>query len=403
MPYRVPLAYNTFTDAERDAVSAVVETGRLTQGAEVEKFEAGFAAFNGTKYAIMVNSGSSANLIGIEAIYYCSLLKPEITHGPLRQGDEAIISGLSWPTTITPLLNHGLQPVFCDISLQTLNMTVETVEAVRTPATRMVIAVPVLGNPDGLDELRDYCAHERLILVEDACESLGARTASGALTGTFGLASAFSFYFSHHISTVEGGAILTDSREVADLCYALRSHGWTRDFKLNSIDLGRDVGEDIDPRFCFFLPGYNVRATEINAAVGGVQLSKLTDMLTERRRRAVARIDAVRRAGNRVTVPGAEIADRHSWMTFPLLFENAEQKKAAQSLLENLGVETRPIIVGNILRQPLVRALPIKADQPDLPVCDAVFARGLMIGLSPFSDEESEACVHEALRLAAQV
>ena len=403
MSYRIPLAYNTFTDAERDAVGAVVETGRLTQGAEVEKFEADFAAYHGVKHAIMVNSGSSANLIGIEGVYYCSVLKPDLTYGPLRQGDEVILPGLSWPTTVTPLLNHGLQPVFCDISLETLNVTVDTVAAVRTPATRMIVAVPVMGNPDGLEELRDYCAREQLILVEDACESLGARTSSGALAGTFGMVSAFSFYFSHHMSTMEGGAILTNSREVADLCYALRSHGWTRDLKLNTVDFENGGTDHIDPRFCFLLPGYNVRATEINAAVGGVQLGKLTDSLARRRRVAEGRIEAVRSVSNNVTVPGADIWQRHSWMTFPLMFATAAAKAAGQAVLEERGVETRPIIVGNMLRHPLAKMLGLKDDQPDLPACDEVFARGLMIGLSPMSDETAEAHVHDALRAAARV
>lgn len=401
MSYRIPLAYNTFGDEERQAVDAVLRTGRLTQGAEVATFETEFAEFNGAKYAIMVNSGSSANLIAIESLYYCSLLKPDLTHGRLREGDEAIVPGLSWPTTLKPLLNHGLQPVFCDISLNTMNLTVEAVEAVRTPRTRMVVAVPVMGNPEGLEELRDYCEQERLLLVEDACESLGARSRSGRFAGTFGLVSAFSFYFSHHISTVEGGAILTDCREIADLCYALRSHGWTRDLKLGAVAPDQPGDRDIDPRFCFLLPGYNVRSTDINAALGAVQLARLPDMLSHRRRIAAGRIAALKSASNSVAVPGADIRDRHSWMTFPLMFGSASAKRAGQATLEAHGVETRPIIVGNILRHPMMRALELSRAQPQLPACDEVFARGLMIGLSPLSDAVAEAHVCEALQAAA--
>lgn len=402
MSYRIPLAYNTFDDEEREAVEAVVRTGRLTQGAEVEKFEAEFAAYNGAKYAIMVNSGSSANLIAIEAIYYCSLLKPEITHGPLREGDEVIVPGLSWPTTLTPLLNHGLQPVFCDVSPKTLNLTVETVEAVRTKATRAVVAVPVMGNPDGLEEIQAYCERENLLLIEDACESFGAQTESGRLAGTFGIAASFSFYFSHHMSTMEGGAVLTNCREIADLCYTLRSHGWTRDLRLGSIPVDGTDSERIDTRFCFLLPGYNVRATEINAAIGAVQLAKVSDMIARRRKIAAGRIEALASASNRVIIPGADICDRHSWMTFPLLFNSESEKAEGQKILEEHGVETRPIIVGNILRHPLMRTMRIKDDQPELPNCDEVFARGLMMGLSPMSDASSEEYIHKALRAAAR-
>lgn len=402
MSYRIPLAYNTFDKEESEAVEAVFRTGRLTQGAEVEKFETEFAAYNGAKHAIMVNSGSSANLIAIEAIYYCSVLKPEITNGPFKEGDEVIIPGLSWPTTLTPLLNHGLQPVFCDVSPKTLNLTVKTVEAVRTSATRAVVAVPVMGNPEGLDEIKDYCERERLLLIEDACESFGARTASGKLAGTFGLASSFSFYFSHHMSTIEGGAILTDSREIADLCYTLRSHGWTRDLRFGSIPVEGGDTDKIDSRFCFLLPGYNVRPTEINAAIGAVQLAKVSDMITRRRSIAAGRIEALASASNRVAVPGAEICDRHSWMTFPLIFNTEAGKEDGQKILEEHGVETRPIIVGNILRHPLMRTISVKDDQPELPICDQVFARGLMMGLSPMSDQSSEDYVHKALHAAAR-
>jgi CDP-6-deoxy-D-xylo-4-hexulose-3-dehydrase len=403
MSYRVPLAYNTFADEERDVVTAIMESGRMTQGPEVERFEKEFAKLNGAKYAIMVNSGSSANLIGIEAVYYCSVLKPAITHGQLKPGDEIIVPGLSWPTTLTPILNHGLQAVFCDVSPSTMNLTVETVEAVRTPATRAVVAVPVMGNPEGLEELKAYCERERLILIEDACESLGARSQSGKLAGTFGLVSAFSFYFSHHMSTIEGGAILTDCREIADLCYILRSHGWSRDMKLDSFSFDEPSSDKIDPRFCFLLPGYNVRPTEINAAVGGIQLGKLTSMLARRRQIARDRIKALGSSSNRITVPGSDIQDRHSWMTFPLIFSSKSAKQAAQALLEERGIETRPIIAGNILRHPLAKSIGLKNDQPDLPVCDEIFARGLMIGLSPFSDPQAEAYVHEALQAAAQL
>lgn len=401
MRYRIPLAYNTLGDEERAAAAAVFNSGQLTQGEEVAAFEKAFAAFHGSKYAILVNSGSSANLIAIEAVYFASVLLPALMHGELKRGDEVIVQGLSWPTTLTPLLNHGLQPVFCDVSLDTLNATVSTVEAVRTEKTRAVIAVPVLGNPEGLDELRAYCHRENLILIEDACESLGAKSASGKLVGTFGLASSFSFYFSHHMTTVEGGAILTDSAEIADLCYALRSHGWTRHFKLGAIAFPAG-SEGIDPRFCFVLPGYNVRASEVTAALGRVQLKRLPHMLDRRRRIAHGRIAALEPSANRVTVPGVAIKERHSWMTMPLMFGSARMKAEAQALLEAKGVETRPIIVGNILRHPLAKMMPLKADQPELPACDEIFARGIMIGLNPFSTEEDEAFLHETLRAAAK-
>ena len=399
--YRIPLAYNTLQHEEIEAAIQVLRNGQMTQGPAVAHFETVLAQSQGTKHAIMVNSGSSANLIAIEAMVYCSKLKSDITYGPLRPGDEVIMQGLGWPTTIKPLLNHNLQPVYCDVNLGTLSATVATIEAVRSPKTRAVIAVPILGNPDGLGEIRVYCEKNRLVLIEDACESLGAATLSGKKVGTLGLASALSFYFSHHISTVEGGAILTDSPDIADLCYALRSHGWTRHFKLNRIPFYNI--DEIDPRFCFVLPGYNVRSTEISAAIGTVQLRRFPQMLINRRRIARARIEAIKPYSDSLTVPGSNIIDRHSWMAFPLLFRDKSHRRTAQERLEAFGIETRPIIAGNLLRHPLTRMHGLKNDQPELPACDKVFERGLMIGLNPFSTYEAEAHVHFSLQAVASM
>lgn len=401
MTYRVPLAYNTMGEEELAAAERVLRSGFLTQGREVEAFEAAFAAAHGSKYAILVNSGSSANLVAIEAAIYLSQLRPDLTGGPISAGDEVIIQGLNWPSTLKPILNHGLRPVFCDVSIDTLNASVEHVEAVRTERTRMVVAVPVLGNPEGLDELREWCARENILLLEDACESLGAVTAAGRPVGTVGMASSFSFYFSHHITTIEGGAILTDNAELADLCYALRSHGWTRHLKLNRLLFDADQSV-IDERFCFVLPGYNVRSTEVNAAIGSVQLGRLPGMVAARRTIAKGRIAALEQAGAGVVVPGADIADRHSWMTLPILFRDLEHRKRGQATLEAAGVETRPIIVGNMLRHPLAKRIDLRPDQPDLPVCDAVFERGVMIGLNPDSTGDTEAYVCQSLQAAAK-
>jgi CDP-6-deoxy-D-xylo-4-hexulose-3-dehydrase len=400
MTFRIPLAFSTLGDGERTAAEEVLASGNVTQGAKVAAFEQALAQRHGVAHAILVNSGSSANLIAIEAATYLSRLRPDLVYGVLNPGDEVIIQGLNWPSTLTPILNRGLRPVFCDVSLDSLNAGVEQIEAVRTKRTKMVIAVPVLGNPTYLDEVREYCAANKLLFLEDACESIGAVTESGALVGTLGLAASFSFYFSHHITTIEGGAVLTNNPHMADLCYALRAHGWSRGLRLESfLDFDSSA---IDPRFCFVMPGYNVRSTEVNAAIGLVQLDRLDDMITRRRQIAAGRIAAIDGVGDRLIIPGADIVERHSWMTTPLLFSDRAHRKRAQHALEAAGVETRPIIVGNMLRHPLARMLDLKNDQPPLPNCDEVFERGLMIGLSPLSSHEEERIVCDALLQAAK-
>jgi CDP-6-deoxy-D-xylo-4-hexulose-3-dehydrase len=397
--YVVPLSYNSIGAEEIEAATAVLRSGFVTQGSRVADFEREFAARHGVAFAIFVNSGSSANLVAIEAVIYLSKLRPDLLRGPIVPGDEVIIQGLNWPSTIKPMTNHGLTPVFCDIRLDSLNASVADVQAVRTPRTRMVVAVPVLGNPSHVDDLRDYCADEDLLLLEDACESLGAVTESNELIGTLGSAAAFSFYFSHHITTIEGGMILTDDPHLADLCFALRAHGWSRNLQLEGF-LDFDASH-VDPRFCFVLPGYNVRSTDVNAAIGQVQLRKLDDILAGRQAIADARIEAIQDLGELVSVPGSDLGRLHSRMTLPLMFANNALRDRARISLEADGIETRPIIVGNMLRHPLAKNLNLSAEQRNLPKCDAVFERGLMIGLDATSDESREAFVHRALRRAA--
>lgn len=400
MNYRVPLSYNSVGEAEIEAANSVLRSGYLTQGAKVMEFEAQLAEFHGVRHAVLVNSGSSANLVGIEAAVYLSLLRPDLAGGPIATGDEVVIQGLNWPSTLKPIVNHGLVPVFCDVDADTLSATPEHIDAVRTERTRMVIAVPVLGNPGALDELESYCRETGLLLFVDGCESLGAVTPAGVRVGSVGLATAFSFYFSHHITTIEGGAILTDDEYLADICFALRAHGWSRNLRLDEF-LDLDTSR-VDPRFCFVIPGYNVRSTDLNAAVGLVQLRRLEESVGDRQRIARNRVAALAEHQDVVTVPGADSGNGHSWMTFPMVFATNHARDRAQNTLESLGVETRPIIVGNTLRHPLARNLPLSPDQQELPICDAIFERGLMIGLNPSSDEETESWVHYCLREAAR-
>lgn len=398
MKYRIPLAYDSFGAQEKKAAEEVLSSGYYTQGKRVAEFERKFAAYLGVEHAIMVNSGSSANLIAVTAAYYAAMWDEDLTNGPIGPGDDVVIPALCWPTTLTPLINLGLRPVFCDIDPNSLNLTVETVDRVLTEKTRAVVAIPILGNPEGLAELRDYCQAKRLVLLEDSCESLGAEGAGGEKVGSFGLAASFSFYFSHHISTIEGGCIATDSLLLAELCRALRSHGWTRDLGETALARSMPTFDDVDDRFCFFLPGYNVRATEIAAALGTVQLGKLPELLARRQSIARKRLEAVEPFRDRVQIPGANNRAGHSWMAFPLILNSRQERDRVRQSLEEGGIETRPIVAGNILRHPLSRFLSAPSDGVELGVCDATFDRGLMLGLNPQSSDDDEDYFCEVLR-----
>ncbi len=268
------LAADTWGQEERAAIERVMDSGRYTIGPEVEAFERAFADYHGTSHAVMVNSGSSANLIAVASLFH--------THeSPLKPGDEVIVPAISWATTYHPLQQYGLKLRFVDVELETLNMDTSKLADALTPNTKAIAAVSILGNPAALDVIRAFADEHGLFMIEDNCESLDAELA-GKKTGTFGDVNTFSFFFSHHISTGEGGIVLTDNAEIDGLCRAIRAHGWVRDVPDN-VDLF-ETGDDIfSEAYRFVIPGYNVRPQEINAAVGLVQLEKLPAFTAQRR------------------------------------------------------------------------------------------------------------------------
>ncbi len=268
------LAADSWGDEERAAIDAVLASGRLTMGPKVAEFEQAFAQYFGRKYAVMVNSGSSANLVGVAALCYRA-------DNPLQPGDEVIVPAISWSTTYHPLQQYGLKLRFVDVELETLNMDTARLEAALTSRTRMIVGVSILGNPAALDVMREFADWHGLIFFEDNCESMDAELA-GRKTGTFGDIGTFSTFFSHHISTIEGGVLTTDDGELNDLARAIRAHGWSRDVSEGS-DLFAPSDDDFFEAYRFIVPGYNVRPQEINAAIGIVQLAKLPAMTAARR------------------------------------------------------------------------------------------------------------------------
>ena len=217
---RYELAVSTWAHEEVDALQRVIASGRFTMGSEVAAFEEEFASYFGMRHGVMVNSGSSANLVSIAALFYKR-------DRPLQRGDEAIVPAISWCTTYHPLQQYGMKLRFVDVELDTLNMDVSKLEKALTPRTRLIVGVSILGNPAALDVMRDFASRHDLYFLEDNCESMDAELA-GRKTGTFGHLNTFSFFFSHHISTVEGGMVLTDDEELCHLLRAIRAHRWTR-------------------------------------------------------------------------------------------------------------------------------------------------------------------------------
>ncbi len=308
-------------------------------GSEVRRFEDAFAERFAVKHAVMVNSGSSANLVGIAALFH-------VARRPLQRGDEVIVPAISWATTFHPLQQYGLKLRFVDVELDTLNMDVSKLEAALTPRTRMVMAVSILGNPAALDLIRAFCDRHDLYLFEDNCESLGA-SLNGRLCGTFGDIGTFSTFYSHHISTMEGGLLVTERDEIANLARAIRNHGWARDCAPDpQADRPRD---EFFEAYRFIVPGYNVRPLEMCGAIGLEQLRKLAGMLDTRRANA-ARFVELFRGDDRFILQREH--GRSSWFSFTIILNPARaiDRARVMNAMRAAGIGFRMITGGSFLR-----------------------------------------------------
>ena len=221
-----PLSINTWDNKEYDAINKVIASQNFTMGEKVKEFENRFASHMGSKFAVMVNSGSSANLLMIAAL----VLDKNIN---LNEGDEVIVPTLSWATTYYPLQQYKLKANFVDIDLNTLNLNENAIISAISKKTKAIFAVNVLGNPCNYNKLKEICKRYNLILIEDNCESLGAKYRN-KYCGSFGITGSFSFYFSHHIHTIEGGMVITDNESIYHHLLSLRAHGWIRDLPENN-------------------------------------------------------------------------------------------------------------------------------------------------------------------------
>lgn len=339
------LASSTWGSEELAAIQRLLDSGRFTMGEQVRRFEEAFAAKFGMKHAVMVNSGSSANLVGVAALFH-------VGRRPLQRGDEAIVPAISWATTYHPLQQYGLRLRFVDVDLGTLNMDASRLEEALTPRTRMVVAVSILGNPAALNVLRAFCDRHGLYLFEDNCESMGA-SLNGRPCGTFGDVNTFSTFFSHHISTMEGGVLLTDSTEIDHLARVIRNHGWTRDVP-EGTTLFEKRSDGFFEAYRFILPGYNVRPLEICGAVGIEQLKKL-DAMIEARRANAAHFVGLFGGDERFIIQREH--GRSSWFSFTIILNPSLRLDRARVMnaMREAGIGFRMITGGNFLRHDAIR------------------------------------------------
>ena len=343
------LAHDTWDKRELAALQRVMDSGRYTMGPEVAKFEEQFAKHVKAKYAVMTNSGSSANLIALTSI----VQNPKYD---LKAGDEVIVPAVSWSTTFFPVQQNGLVLKFVDIDKDTLNIDCNLVEQAITEKTKAVFAVNLLGNSCELADLKRICDNRGLVLIEDNCESFGA-SHQNKYCATWGTAGTFSFFFSHHLQTMEGGMIVTDDQDLYDYMRSLRAHGWVRDIG-NDSSLYTKSGDPFEDSFRFVLPGYCVRPLEMSGAVGQVQLQKANEMLDQR----IINSKIYHHFFDNTDYARTQLPTQnsvHSYFGFSFVLENnlRNRRKDVINLFKEYGIECRPIVAGNFMRNPVIERL----------------------------------------------
>lgn len=337
---KYPLASSTWDEKEIEAINGVIAKDMYTMGEGVKQFEDDFAKFVNSKYAVMVNSGSSANLIAVAAMFYTKNPK-------LKRGNEVIVPAVSWSTTYYPLYQYGLKLKFVDVDLHTLNFDLDQLKLAVTDNTKMILAVNLLGNPNNFDAVKEIIGSRDIILMEDNCESMGAEF-KGKQTGTFGLVGTYSTFFSHHMATMEGGLIVTDDEEMYHVMVCLRAHGWTRHLpKENKISNKSDNW--FEESFRFLLPGYNVRPVEMSGVIGVEQLKKLPSFLDQRRKNAELFVSLFK--DNKDFYIQKDI-DNSSWFGFSFIIKpesNLNRLDIVKALEEN-HIDCRPIVTGDFTK-----------------------------------------------------
>lgn len=341
-----PLATTSWDQEEIAAIQNVIAKGMYSMGSAVAQCEKDFASYVGSRYCVMVSSGSTANLIMVASLFYRK-------NNPLKRGDEVIVPAVSWSTTYYPLYQYGLKLKFVDIDLETLNFDLKALEGAITDKTRLIMAVNLLGNPNDFDIIKKLIQGKNIELIEDNCESMGA-TYHGQQAGTFGAMGTFSCFFSHHISTMEGGFVVTDDEELYHILLCLRAHGWTRNLpKFNHV-----TGEKSDNAFVesfkFVLPGYNVRPLEMSGAIGSEQIRKLPKFIEVRRDNAKYFQELF--LNHPDFIIQKEVGES-SWFGFSFVIKESSKVDRLQFIdhLTKNGVECRPIVTGNFAKNDVLK------------------------------------------------
>ena len=375
--FKYPLLSNAFNSHDIKVGINVLKSKFITMSTITYNFEKYFAKKMGSKYAVMTNSGSSANLLAI------SCLTNPLSKNKLTNGDEVIIPAVCWSTSLWPLIQNNLKPVFADVELDTFNLDLDKIEKKITKKTKAIMLVHVLGISTNMNRLKKIINKHNLILIEDTCESLGA-SYNGKKLGTIGKFGTYSFYYSHQITSGEGGMVVCDDVDDYNILKSLRSHGWSRNTTFHK-KISKKFNK-LDKRFLFIGPGYNVRPTEIQSAIAFNQfkrLNKFMEIRNKNRDKIIKSLKNHRKWNDQFKFVKIDKKIEPSWFGLPILVNN-KYKKVKNLFLENLskkGIENRPIISGNFLNQPASKFYNFNFTKNDFKNSNEVENRGFFIGL----------------------
>ena len=362
---KIPLMKSTFLGEQetKDALCTFIQTSeKLSMGTEVAKFEDLFSTWQGRKHTIMVNSGSSANLVVLQSL---------LNLGRLKLGDRVGVSAVTWATNVMPVIQLGLVPVLIDVDPKTLNVSCADV---MKHDIRCLFITHLLGFCGDVDKVASYCKEKDIILLEDTCESLGT-IHNGVRLGNFGLVATFSTFVGHHMSTIEGGLVSTDDAELSKMIHMVRAHGWDRNVSPAERDELRSTWKisDFYGPYTFYTLGYNVRPMDLQGLIGTIQL-KYIDESNERRRASFQAIRAC--AGKDVYIPDQDVPA----FAIPIVCSSQSDRDAYVQRCRSLGIETRPIVAGNMNRQPFFQPY---SSSTELPVADHIHECGFYIPNHP--------------------
>jgi CDP-6-deoxy-D-xylo-4-hexulose-3-dehydrase len=374
--YFYPLLKNGFSNKDINEGIKVLKTKFITMGKNTEKFEKIFSKKLGVKYSVMVNSGSSANLLAVFAS--CNPMRKNI----FKPGDEAIIPALCWSTSLWPLVQCGLKPKFIDVNPETLNVDADDLIKKINKKTKVIMIINILGLSSDLKKIKNFIKDKKIILIEDNCESLGSKFKNKYL-GTYGDFGTFSFFYSHPITSGEGGMVVCNNDKDYEILQALRSHGWSRGEFHEKI---KKKYPQLDSRYIFYNSGFNLRPTDINASIGLSQFNRLDKVVNarfENKKRIIKALISDKRWNNQFHFINDSPKTKPSYMVLPILLDERYNNKKNMyiNILERGGIETRPIISGNFLNQPAAKLYKFKQRAEEFVGAQKISDLGFVIGL----------------------